>query len=198
MKLLTNAEIHSLLTKYAFDVRYKGKNRVPFSKLATLCNVSHETLDRILTRGLVTERFRHRISIIFQAIERGEVRFTEKESIYEEPPVVPLPPQGRMVWIDQWDRHSPCRACAGHRWAKAFLSRREVMVCSGCIPPDQYKALHLDTELKRVYKPMTLSEVIAHKLGNNSGIRLPRLRPPIREHGAPGRGGLPSLHKRRG
>ena len=182
MKLLTNGEIQTLLTKYAYDVRYrKWGERVPLIQVANLMDVGIKVINSAL-EGRVQERYRFKFSNILHAIERGFVTFDRLEGPkYREIPENLPPPQPRMIWVAQWKASAPCRSCAGHRWAKAYLSLREVRVCASCIPPDQYKALHLDTELKRVYKPkQTISEYILAKR-DNQGIPLSRLRRAVRE-----------------
>ncbi len=197
MKLLTNGEIHALLTKFAYDVRYKDEDRVQWTKLGELCDLDRGTLDNILERGWVQEKHRLRISTVLLAVDRGEVKFTNTETIYTDPPR--LPPQAKLLRLDEWKAFAPCASCAGTKWATVFKRTdevREFRVCVNCIPPEQYKYLHLDTNGKRDYKRVTENE--GNNIGHNQGVPLQRLRERIRVNAARRGGQLPSLLKRRG
>lgn len=194
MKLLTNGEIHAILTKYAYDVRYKGTYH--FTKIAELCDIHVVTLNSILARGWIQEKHRLRISSVLQSIERGEVEFTKDEVRYTDAPR--LSPQGKILRLDEWREFAPCSSCGRSKWATVFIRGeviKEMRVCDNCIPPDQYRFLHLDTNGNRDYKRLTEKE---SDIGDHPGISLQRLRKRIRVNAERRGGGLPSMLKRRG
>lgn len=194
MKLLTNGEIHAILTKYAYDHRY-GK-RFPFKRIAELCDMSDETLDRILTRGLVSEKYRLRLSTVLSAIERGDIKF---ETSWTHDPVLVAPPDGapqdRIIAADAW-RDTLCRSCANRRWVQAWRGEMEMRVCIACIPPEQWPFLHLDKKKKRAYKQKPLTEASAN-FAHHPRVSLPGLRPSVRVDGGSRRRGVPRLHRKR-
>jgi len=73
-RLMSKAEITRQLSLYRRDPRYRGRHRVPFRALASICQLSHETVYRA-QRGVMSEATQHKLSKIITEIEDGGLRF---------------------------------------------------------------------------------------------------------------------------
>jgi hypothetical protein len=72
--LMTNADIARQLSLYRRDPRYRGRRRVPFRALASMCQLSHETVYQA-QRGVMSEATQHKLSKIITEIEEAGLRF---------------------------------------------------------------------------------------------------------------------------
>ncbi len=192
MRLLTNGEILALLNKYAFDCRYTGRNKVQMKRIAELCEVSRDYVDGLVEGKFgFTEKYRHRFSLVLEAIEGGRLKFE-----HGKPPTLldqTFGTQGRMVRADEW-LDVPCRYCRKGRWETVWNGFQEMRVCANCIPPEQYPFLHLDTKMKRGYKRLTERNP---DIGGDPRVQVQRLRPPVRVDGRARRRLLPAVRGKR-
>ncbi len=154
IRLLSDAEIITRLKTYYYGSYHKGPRQVPIAGIARLCGLNEQTLFDAMKRGGVTERNRQIVSTILLMMEEGYIEVKPQGVVnFPDPPAELPPPQDKIVRAEEWQRFAPCRTCSGTQWGEAWNRKQAMRICLKCVPENQWKALHLDTELNPAYKP---------------------------------------------
>jgi hypothetical protein len=127
----------------------RGEHRVPLAVVASLAQLSRQTLYEVLhevlrgTSGVMSEATQARLSAVISEIEDGTIKIRRRGQRWEVDcgPDPSPPPQDKLVRAADWNEWSRCRTCGGGWFSPVIMNGAKWFFCDGCLPPVQYPAL---------------------------------------------------------